>query len=96
MRPMEYGVGLTISFRRGRPLAAYLTLPRREGDHVARSKSTPEGLVIDYAEDGREIGIEIPTPCGESMEALLAKMKELDLEDAESELRPMQRALAPA
>jgi uncharacterized protein YuzE len=87
-------LGLTISFRHGKVLAAYLTLGREEGHRVARSERTPQGLVIDYDADGKEIGIEVPTPCAETVQALLAKMRELNLEDPERELSPMRRAMA--
>lgn len=53
---------LEITFRKGRPLAAYLYLPREAGDRSHRTESASEGLVVDYSEDGRAIGIEITTP----------------------------------
>jgi uncharacterized protein YuzE len=53
---------LEITFRRGRPFAAYLYLPRKPGDKSVRSERQPSGLLIDYAEDGRPIGIEITAP----------------------------------
>lgn len=49
---------LDITFRSGRPAKAYLTLPRRRGDRAERT--IPHGpLLVDYAADGRPIGIEI-------------------------------------
>ena len=49
---------LEITFRSGRPATAYLTLPRRRGDRADRT--IPHGaFVVDYAADGRPIGIEI-------------------------------------
>ncbi len=53
---------LEISFRRGRPFAAYLFLPRRANDRSARTERFSEVLVIDFAPDGRPIGIEIVHP----------------------------------
>jgi hypothetical protein len=48
---------LEITYRQGRPFAAYLYLPRRAGDKSARTERHGEWL-IDFAADGRAIGIE--------------------------------------
>ena len=53
---------LEISYRKGKPFAAYLFLARRPGDRSARTEKFSDVLVIDYAEDGRPIGIEIVHP----------------------------------
>ncbi len=53
---------LEISYRKGKPFAAYLFLPRRPDDRSARTERFSEVLVIDYAADGRAIGIEIVHP----------------------------------
>ena len=55
---MSDAPSLEMSFRSGRPASAYLTLPRRRGDRAERT--IPHGpFVVDYAADGRPIGIEI-------------------------------------
>ena len=53
---------LEISYRKGRPFAAYLFLPRQSDDRSVRTERFSEVLVIDYAADGRAIGIEIVHP----------------------------------
>jgi hypothetical protein len=53
---------LEVTFRHGRPLAAYYYLPRRPKDKSHRTKRIEPGLVIDFARDGRAIGIEIVAP----------------------------------
>ncbi len=53
---------LEVTYRKGRPLAAYLYLPRRALDQSASTQRAAGGLLVDYAADGRPIGIEIPTP----------------------------------
>ncbi len=53
---------LEVTYRKGRPLAAYYYLPRRDGDRSARTEQAEGGLVIDYSSDGRAIGIEITSP----------------------------------
>lgn len=53
---------LEVTYRKGRPLAAYYYLPRRDGDRSARTERAEGGLLVDYAADGRAIGIEITSP----------------------------------
>lgn len=53
---------LEVTYRKGRPLAAYFYLPRLTGDASARTERREGGLLIDYASDGRPIGIEITSP----------------------------------
>ena len=48
---------LEITYRQGKPLAAYLYLERRSGDRVARSERH-ETWLIEFTADGRAIGIE--------------------------------------
>ncbi len=53
---------LEVTFRNGQPIAAYLYLPREAGDASVRSERREEGLIVDFAADGRAIGIEITAP----------------------------------
>jgi hypothetical protein len=53
---------LEITYRNGAPVAVYFYLPRLPGDQSVRVESSSEGLLIDYAPDGRAIGIEITAP----------------------------------
>lgn len=53
---------LEVTYRKGRPLAAYYYLPRQTDDKSARTEETERGLLVDYAADGRAIGIEITNP----------------------------------
>lgn len=53
---------LEITYRHGKPFAAYLFLPRRTDDRSARQQRFSEVLVLDFADDGRPIGIEIVHP----------------------------------
>jgi hypothetical protein len=53
---------LEVSFRRGKPLAAYLYLPRPAGAKSARTTEAAPGLLVDYAEGGEPIGLEITAP----------------------------------
>ena len=53
---------LEITYRRGKPIAAYLYLSRQENDKSQRVVQEGHGLLVDLAEDGRPIGIEIVSP----------------------------------
>jgi uncharacterized protein YuzE len=53
---------LEVTYRKGRALAAYYYLPRRDGDTSKRTERAEGGLLVDFAEDGRAIGIEITSP----------------------------------
>jgi uncharacterized protein YuzE len=53
---------LEVTYRKGRPLAAYYYLPRRDGDKSARTERVEGGLLVDFSSDGRAIGIEISSP----------------------------------
>ena len=53
---------LEVTFRHGRPLAAYLYLPRAQGQKSYRTQELAPGLLVDYARGGTPIGIEITDP----------------------------------
>lgn len=53
---------LEVTYRKGRVLAAYFYLPREANDTSARTERVENGLVVDFASDGRPIGIEITAP----------------------------------
>jgi len=53
---------LEVTYRRGRPLAAYLYLPREKEDKSVRTAKAEPGMVIDFERSGRAIGIEITAP----------------------------------
>jgi uncharacterized protein YuzE len=53
---------LEVTYRNGRPFAAYYYLPRQDGDTSARTERVGGGLLVDFSSDGRPIGIEISSP----------------------------------
>ena len=73
---------LEVTFRKGKPLAAYLYLPRRTDDVSARTERHESGLLIDYASDGRAIGIEITAPSHLTLEAVNEVLSSLQQEPA--------------
>ena len=84
---------LEVTYRKGRPLAAYYYLPRRDGDRSARTERAEGGLVIDYSCDGRAIGIEITSPSRLKLSQLNGVLERLGHEPvADAELAPLASA----
>jgi uncharacterized protein YuzE len=63
---------LEVTFRHGRPMAAYYYLPREANQKSVRTRRVEPGLVIDYTTEGQAIGIEITAPSKVSQAALNA------------------------
>ncbi len=68
---------LEVTFRHGRPLAAYLYLPRQSGDKSHRTSRVEPGLVIDFNDSGSPIGIEMTAPTQVTVGALNAVLHAL-------------------
>ena len=84
---------LQVTYRKGRPLAAYLYLPRQVGDKSARSVRCDGGLVLDFAADGRAIGVEITAPRATTLEVLNRALVQAQLEPVSAEeIRPLLAA----
>ena len=84
---------LEVTFRNGKPLAAYLYLPREHGDASVRTVPQGEGLLLDFAADGRAIGIEITAPTRVSLESLNRVLPTVNQDPATvDELRPLAAA----
>lgn len=81
---------LEVTYRDGRPLAAYLYLPRHSGDTSVRTSRCDDGLLIDFAADDRAIGIEITAPGKVSLAMLNRVLKSIHEEPATpSEMSPV-------
>lgn len=84
---------LEVTYRKGRPLAAYYYLPRQDGDTSVRAEKVSGGLVVDYAADGRAIGIEITAPSRLELDQLNALLSALGFESvAPQDLAPLAAA----
>lgn len=80
---------LQVTYRKGKPLAAYYYLPRQAGDTAARTQ-TRGNLVIDYASDGRLIGIELTAPRNVNLAELNRLLEEANQKPlASDELLPL-------
>jgi hypothetical protein len=53
---------LEVTFRNGKPFAAYLYLPRGSDVHSVRSEEAEHGMIVDYGPNDQPIGIELTTP----------------------------------
>jgi len=84
---------LEVTYRRGKPLAAYLYLPRETGAKVTRTADAGRGMRVDFDAAGTPMGIEITAPSAvraQDVNALLARLGQPDL--PLEELSPLQAA----
>jgi uncharacterized protein YuzE len=58
---------LEVTYRKGKPIAAYYYLPQAEEQRSVRTGRVEAGLLIDFSKDGRPIGIEITAPAALSV-----------------------------
>lgn len=84
---------LEVTYRNGKPIAAYFYLPRKPGDLSTRTERREEGLLIDFSADGRAIGVEITSPGNLSLASLNRALAAVDQEPATGdELAPLAAA----
>ncbi len=84
---------LEVTFRHGRPLAAYLYLPRDAGDKSCRTSKADPGLIVDWNDSGKPIGIEITAPLRLTVVAINELLGELGLAQMEdADLAPLRAA----
>lgn len=84
---------LEVTFRHGRPVAAYYYLPRKPGEKSHRTKRIEPGLVIDLSRGGQPIGIEITAPSKITVAALNRVLTKLGLSRVtRNELAPLLAA----
>lgn len=50
---------LKVTYRKGKPFAAYLYLPRSEDTKSVRTELVGAGLIVDFGPDDEPIGLEI-------------------------------------
>jgi hypothetical protein len=84
---------LEVTYWHGRPLAAYLYLPRGSGEKSARSAKAGLGMVVDFDRIGRPIGVEITAPGKVTLTALNEVLRGLGAPSvAAADLEPLQAA----
>lgn len=84
---------LEVTFRRGRALAGYLYLPRGAGAKSVRTEEVGPGLLVDFAESGEPIGLEITSPATITLEQINAVLTRLGVTATfAEELAPLRAA----
>jgi hypothetical protein len=84
---------LEVTFRHGKPLAAYLCLPRAVGVKSARTEEVTSGVLVDFSSTGVPIGLEIVAPATVTTDQVNTVLKQLGLETVTSEeLAPLKAA----
>jgi uncharacterized protein YuzE len=84
---------LEVTFRHGRPLAAYLYLPRERGETSVRTSQTEPGMIVDYSQSGKPIGIELTAPTKVTLDALNRVLDDLGLSPlTHADLEPLRAA----
>lgn len=67
---------LEVTYRHGRPLAAYFYLPRRARAKAVRTRRAEPGLIVDLSAKGEALGIEITAPAVLTVAALNRVLRE--------------------
>jgi hypothetical protein len=84
---------LEVTFRKGKPLAAYLYLPRPAGGKSARTEEMVPGILTDFTAKGDPIGLEITAPAQVTAEQINVVLTRLGLPPiAPEELAPLKAA----
>jgi hypothetical protein len=84
---------LDVTFRGGKPLAAYYYLTDRPGQRSYRSRRLAPGLVVDYSRNGEPLGIEITSPRTVTLAAINRVLRKLELPPiTRDEIRPLRAA----
>ena len=84
---------LEVTFRKGKPLAAYLYLPRSVGEKSARTEEALPGVLVDFAASGAPIGLEILAPASVTVSQINVVLSTLGLAAiSPEELAPLQAA----
>jgi uncharacterized protein YuzE len=86
-------LSIQITYRKGKPFAAYIYLPRAPGAKSVRTEQITPELLIDYAVDGSPLGIEIVSPGYVTEEEILTAFDRLGIKRPSSaELAPLRAA----
>ena len=76
---------LEVTYRRGKPIAGYLYLPRENGVKSARTEEAAPGLLVDFSASGEPIGLEVIAPTQVTIEDINGALTKLGLEPVEPE-----------
>lgn len=86
-------VSVQITYRKGKPFAAYICLSPRLGRQSARTEEETPDLLVDYAEDGTPLGIEIVSPGYVTIDEIQGVLERLGIGRlGPAELEPLKAA----
>lgn len=80
---------LEVTFRKGKPIAGYLYLPRRPDDISVRTEKFGHGVVVDFTSDGRPIGIELVSLHHVPLDTINQIVSRVDEPANQAELAPL-------
>ncbi len=81
---------LEVTYLRGKPIAAYLYLPRATGVRSVRTVEARPHVLVDYAASGAPIGLELTAPTHTSADVINEVLRELGIGALDpSELAPL-------
>lgn len=84
---------LEVSFRKGKPIAAYLYLPRPLGAKAVRTVEARPTLLVDYTATGEAIGLELLAPSAVDVTTVNEVLREIGAAPVESaDLAPLHAA----
>lgn len=84
---------LEVTFRHGRPIAAYYYFPGSSGQKSYRTRRSEPGMIVDYSRSGQPIGIEITAPAKITVTAVNRVLRELGFPAIKKEdLAPLRAA----
>jgi len=84
---------LEITFRKGKPLAAYLYFSKKTVIKAVKTEQMASGLVVDYDENDKPIGLEIITPQQVTVTEINNVLSRLAISPAsDEELSPLKAA----
>lgn len=82
---------LEITYRKGKPLAAYLYLSSAAGVKSLRTEPRATGLLVDFGPEDQPIGLEITAPEQMTAAQINEVLLSLDLSPmAEEDLSPLE------
>lgn len=86
-------ISLQVTYRKGRPFAAYIYLDDPPGQKIVRSEEVAPEIVVDFDGDAQPIGVEIVSPDATSIDEILSVFDTLGLSRPDfSELAPLVAA----
>ena len=82
-------ISIQVTYRRGKPFAAYIHLGRKPAEKSVRSEEVGPELIADYGADGRVLGVEVVSPGATTVDEILEAFDKLGV------VRPTADDLGP-